>query len=117
MKEWQFLPKEGNSQPLNVVAMQVVSSNSPNTLGIHRELVLDILRGDERIFPSVSGDLRRDTEWIEAELNRIEDLPEPLHYRAFFTVTDEDSIQSLDQIDRATAADHGVATPLANIKP
>ena len=116
MEEWQFLPKEGNSQPLNVVAMQV-SSNLPKDLGIRRELVLDILRGDERIFPPVSGDLRKDTTWIEVELNKIEDLPEPPHYRAFFTVTDEDSIQSLDQIDRATAADHGVATPLANIKP
>lgn len=116
MEEWQFLPKEGNSQPLNVVAMQV-SSDLPKVLGVRRELVLDIQRGDEQILPPVSGDLRRDTEWIEAELNRIEDLQEPRHYRAFFTVTDENSLEGLDQIDRAAAAHHGVPTLLANIKP
>ena len=116
MEEWQFLPKEGNSQPLNVVAMEV-SSNSPETLGIRQELVLDIRKGDELIFPPVFGGLRRGTTWIEVELNIIEDLPELPHYRAFFTVTDEDSIRGLDQIARAFTADHGVTTPLANIKP
>lgn len=117
MEEWQFLPKEeGNSQPLNVVAMQV-SSDLSEVLGVRRELVLDIRRGDEQIFPPVFGSLRRDTAWIEAELNQIEDLPEPRLYRAFFTVTDEDSIRVLAKIARAAAADRGVTTPLPNIKP
>ena len=116
MEEWQFLPKEGNSQPLNVVAMQV-SSDLPEVLGVRRELVLDIRRGDEQISPPVFGGLRRDAAWIEAELNKIEDLPESRHHRVFFTVTDEDSIRGLDQIARAFAADHEVPMPSANIKP
>ena len=94
-----------------------VSSNSPETLGVRQGLVLDIRRGDKLIFPPVFGGLRRDTAWIEVEINKIENLPEPPHYRAFFTITDETSIRGLDQIARAFAADHEVTTPLANIKP